>query len=94
MGSESGCRSEMRHRAAQMGADRAGYGEAFVAIAKDEDLLVHQKGGRAEGKIRRVADLECLRRLIKDARHEEPDNGSQGSPLPLKPRRRYLLRPN
>jgi hypothetical protein len=71
---------EVRDGTAQVGADRAGNCEALVAIAKDEDLFVHQEGGRAKGKVSGIANLERLRRLVKDARYEEADNGTKTNP--------------
>jgi hypothetical protein len=49
---------EMRHSASEMRTNRTGSRESFLSIAKDENLLFYQEGGRAEGKICRVADLE------------------------------------
>jgi hypothetical protein len=63
-----------------MGADCASDSETLVAIAKDEDFFVHQEGRRTERKVGWIADLECLRRLVKDAWDEEPDNGTKADP--------------
>jgi hypothetical protein len=68
---------EVRNRAAQMCADGAGNREALIAIAEYEDLFLYQEGGRAEGKVRRIADLKRLRRLIENVRHQEPYDGSE-----------------
>jgi hypothetical protein len=68
---------EIPDRAAQVGADGVGHRETFLTIAEHEDFFFRQKRGRAEGKIRRVADLEVLRRLVKYARRQKPDHRSQ-----------------
>jgi len=69
---EAAIAGEVSDRTAQMSADRAGYGKPLIAITKDEDLLLHQKRRRPEGIIGGIANLEGLRRLIKNARHQKP----------------------
>src|ERR1035441_9288558 len=68
---------EISHRAAQVRADGIGYRETLLTVAEDEDLFFRKKRGRAEREIRRVADLEGLRRLVKHARRQKPDHRSQ-----------------
>ena len=49
---------EVRDCATEVRADSAGYREALVPVAEDENLFLDEKGRRAKGKIRRAADLE------------------------------------
>src|ERR1019366_421090 len=73
---------EVPHRAAQVRADGAGDREPLLAVAEHEDLFFRQKRGRTEGKVRRVADLEHLRRLIEHAWRQEPDHRRQADRAP------------
>ena len=68
---------EVGNRAAQMRAHRAGNSESLVAIAKYVNLFLGEKGGRAEGEVGGVADLERLRRLIIDAGNQVANHRSE-----------------
>src|SRR5450759_4581966 len=68
---------EIPDRAAEVGADGVGHRETFLTVAEHEDLFFRQKRGRAEREIRRVADLEVLRRLVKHAWRQKADHRSQ-----------------
>ncbi len=48
---------EIADRASEVGADRACHRKPFVSVAEHKDLLVGEKRGSAEGKVRRIADL-------------------------------------
>jgi hypothetical protein len=48
---------QVTHRASKMSADGAGHCKPLISVAKHIDLLVREKRGSAEGKVRRITDL-------------------------------------
>ena len=68
---------EVRYRATQVRTNRAGYRKPPIPVAKDEDLFIHQERWCSEGKVSGGSYLECLRRFVKYAWHQEPDHRSK-----------------